>query len=88
MIGDRGSRRIGTFITLTALLMTVLLLSGVGLAAQQEKTITFWSAQTAILAVQDAIRSAAAKFEASRPGVKVNVELVAPGKSLPFNRHW
>ena len=80
MIGDRGSRKIGTFIILTSLLMTVLLLSGVGLAAQPEKTITFWSAQTAILAVQDAIRSAAAKFEASRPGVKVNVEFISWGE--------
>ena len=80
MIGDRRSRKIRTLIILTSLLMTVLLLRDVGLAAQQEKIITFWSAQTAILAVQDAIRSAAKKFEATHPGVKVNVEFISWGE--------
>ncbi len=79
MIGDKGSGKIATFMSLAALLVTVLLMSDAALAAQQDKTITFWSAQTAILAVQDAIRSAAAKFEAGHPGVKINVEFISWG---------
>ncbi len=62
------------------LILTLCLASTSGFAGQPEKTITFWSAQTAVVAVQDAIRAGAAKFEASHPGVKVNVEFISWGE--------
>jgi len=79
MIGKKvsGSRKLTLFVIVSTLLIMGLLMSDAGFAAQRETTITFWSAQTGILAVRDAIKSAAAKFEAENPGVKVNVEFIS-----------
>ena len=76
VIARRASR---LFLIAAALLVTAFAVTGVAVAGQPT-TITFWSAQTAILAVQDAIRDGAAKFEASHPGVKVNVEFISWGE--------
>jgi ABC-type glycerol-3-phosphate transport system substrate-binding protein len=80
MIGKRAVRTSALLVFLVSFVSTSLLARGAGLAAQPDKTITFWSAQTAILAVQDAIKSAAAKFEAGHPGVKVNIEFISWGE--------
>ena len=76
VIARRASR---LFFMAAALLVMAFALTDVAVAGQPT-TITFWSAQTAILAVQDAIRAGAAKFEASHPGVKVNVEFISWGE--------
>ena len=76
VIAQRASR---LFLIVAALLVTAFAVTSVAVAGQPT-TITFWSAQTAILAVQDAIRAGASKFEASHPGVKVNVEFISWGE--------
>jgi multiple sugar transport system substrate-binding protein len=75
-----GSRKLRLFVVLFPLLIMGLLMSDAALAGQKETIITFWSAQTAILAVQDAIKSAAAKFGAQNPGIKANVEFISWGE--------
>jgi ABC-type glycerol-3-phosphate transport system substrate-binding protein len=80
MTRKRDFRTSALLVFLVSLVMMSLVASPGGFAAQQDKTITFWSAQTAILAVQDSIKAAAAKFEAGHPGVKVNVEFISWGE--------
>ncbi len=75
-----GNRRISAVMFFLILSLAFGLLPRPSLAGQAEKTITFWSAQTAVMAVQDAIRAGATKFEAAHPGVKVNVEFISWGE--------